>query len=642
MARAHSRYIPSLDGLRAFAVLSVIAYHMGFNWAQGGLLGVTVFFVLSGYLITGLLIAEYRESHTIDLPNFWLRRIRRLVPAIVFVVLGVGLLCVIFNHGLLTKMRPDIPSSLFFYSNWWQIFHNISYFQAIGSPSPLQHFWSLAIEEQFYLIWPVLLLFLFKLGVKSKPLRRGILIAAAVSVVEMALLYSPDVDPSRVYYGTDTRAFSLLIGAWLAFVWPASSLTEESGRALPRETRIAFDGAGIAALVGLMLMVAFANGFSPFLYRGGILLCSVLTAVVIAVIVHPISVLARGLACKPLVWIGKRSYGMYLWHYPILLLMTNRNTTSATPLWWNALELAIIVGISAFSYKFIENPVRHGALEDWVRNVRAGKINLQTYVQNHVAPVACGTALVLVSVIGMAVVPDVDGIGGMAQLQEAAAQQEDSPHVDEVTSAANTEVYDVTLIGDSVTVRIVPDFEQVFPLGLIDSAVNRQFSEGLFVFDQYRDAGCIGGTVVFALGTNGVVTAEQLNQMVADVGSDKDIYLVTTRSPQDWVETTNNALANTAAKYDNVYLIDWYTYSANHDDWFDGDGTHLSQNGAAIYTEMIRAALNYTTPVVEVAASDEGELTTDGTAADGSAEGTAADGSAEGTAGESSTTDAAA
>ncbi len=635
MSRPRTRYIGSLDGLRAFAVLAVIAYHMGFQWAQGGLLGVTIFFVLSGYLITGLLIAEFRESKSIDLGNFWLRRIRRLVPAIVFVIIGVVALCALFNHALLTKARPDILPSLFFYSNWWQIFHNVSYFQAMGAPSPLQHFWSLAIEEQFYLIWPIVLLILFKLGVKSKPLRRGILVAAAASAIWMAICYDPLGDPSRVYYGTDTRAFSLLIGAWLAFAWPSTGLTETSGQRMSHRSRILFDGVGIAAFIGVVLMVAFANGYSPFLYWGGILLCSILTAVVMAVIVHPRSVFAKFWEFKPFIWIGKRSYGMYLWHYPILLLMTDRNSVGEPNLWWCLLELAIIIGISEFSYRFIENPIRKGKLEDWVRGVRSGSVNVQVYLRNHIVPAGAACALVLVAVIGWAVVPATAGIGGAEQLESAAEQsqqtQEDAAALaatSQTEAEADSNRYDVLMIGDSVAVRTIPYFNETFPKGCIDAAVNRQFYTGKEIYDYYKDLDLVGGTVVFALGTNGVITTDLMDELVTDVGPDKQIYFITTRSPQDWVAEDNAEIFAAAERYGNVHVIDWYGFSAGHSEYFDGDGTHLTEDAAQIYTEMIREALGYVTPVVEEpAAADQDATQADGDAADSeqAADGAAAD-----------------
>ena len=333
MAQAKGRYVPALDGLRALAVLVVIAYHMHLGWAPGGLLGVTMFFVLSGYLITGLLLKEYDDSGTISLSNFWLRRVRRIIPAVVFAVLGTALLCTIFNHALLTKMRPDVLPTLFFFNNWWQIFHNVSYFEALGSPSPLTHYWSLSIEEQFYLIWPVALLICMKAGVKRTTMQKGIIVLIVLSALEMILLFDPHADPSRVYYGTDTRAFSLLIGALLAFIWPHQKLTVRAGNRMTPTGRLVFNVVGVLAVVGLIVMVVVTNGFEPFIYRGGLLLCSLLTAIAIAVLVHPISWISKVFELPPFVWIGKWSYSMYLWHFPILLLTTDVNSTTGVP-WW--------------------------------------------------------------------------------------------------------------------------------------------------------------------------------------------------------------------------------------------------------------------------------------------------------------------
>lgn len=215
-----SHYIPALDGLRALAVIAVVIYHMNATALQSGLLGVTIFFVLSGYLITGLLIREWSTTKKINLPQFWLRRVRRLFPAIVFVLLGTIVLTGVFAPDMLTKLRNDIVAALLFFTNWWYIFQDVSYFEAMGAPSPVTHFWSLAIEEQFYLIWPPLLLLLLSKRVKKRHIQLGLLVTAIASAAAMAILYSPQADPSRVYYGTDTRAFSLLIGAFLAFEFP--------------------------------------------------------------------------------------------------------------------------------------------------------------------------------------------------------------------------------------------------------------------------------------------------------------------------------------------------------------------------------------------------------------------------------------
>lgn len=371
-----SRYLPALDGIRALAVVAVVLYHLNFTWIQGGLLGVTMFFVISGYIITRLLLNEFEQSGRIDLKSFWIRRARRLLPAISVLMVVTIVLCTFFNHVMLTKMRPDILPSLFFVNNWWQIAQNVSYFDALGDPSPLTHFWSLAIEEQFYLIWPPLLLGLLSMHVKKPTVRRIVLGLAAVSALAMTLLYNPAVDPSRIYYGTDTRVFSLLLGVWLAFIPPrdmsparlahalgldllankvkaaaekesalkdagatvanaagdatmAESLTDTPARGTIALTSV--DLVGAAGLAGLLALFTMSNGYSAFQYRGGMLLCSVFTMMLIAACVQDDGLLVRLFSLKPFIWIGKRSYSIYLWHYPLLLLMNPVADIRQTP-----------------------------------------------------------------------------------------------------------------------------------------------------------------------------------------------------------------------------------------------------------------------------------------------------------------------
>lgn len=602
-ARPKSRYIPSLDGLRAFAVLAVIAYHMGMPWATGGLLGVTVFFVLSGYLITSLLVIEFQGTGRINLSDFWLRRIRRLFPAIVFSVVTIAVLCTIFNHALLTKLRPDVVPSLFFFNNWWQIFHNVSYFDALGSPSPVTHFWSLAIEEQFYLVWPVLLFVMMKLGVKKRTLSIMTLVLALLSAVDMAVLFDPHGDPSRVYYGTDTRAFSLLIGAWLAFVWPSNQLGATDSVQIGTAARRALDGVGILAFVGLALMVGLCDGFSPFLYYGGLVLCSVLTAIVIAVLVHPASLLSKFWGLPPFVWIGKRSYGIYLWHYPILLLMVPQNGFAETPWWMLLLALAVIFAISAFSYTFVENPIRHGAIGTLLADLANRRTTLVEWIRNHIVHVVVSAALVLTAIGGLIFVPDTSALEGGDLLKDESAQIGGptagalSGGEQDVHEAPAGAKLDILMIGDSVSVRAIPNFQETFPYGAIDAAVNRQLYVGEDIYRSYADQNIVGDIVVFALGTNGVATDDQLDELVGTVGSDKRIWLINTRSTQSWMSETNDALARAADRYDNVSLIDWYSLSSTHGDWFDGDGTHLSAEGAQAYVDMVHAAVADYLPV---------------------------------------------
>ena len=595
MNRGKSRYVPALDGLRALAVLVVIAYHMSFDWAPGGLLGVTMFFVLSGYLITGLLIKEYDEAGTISLKNFWIRRIRRIIPAVVFAVVGTGFLCSLFNHALLAKMRPDVIPTLLFVNNWWQIIHDVSYFEALGQPSPLTHYWSLAIEEQYYLIWPVILLICMRFGVRKSTMMKGTLVLAIMSALEMALMFDPHADPSRVYYGTDTRAFSLLIGSGLAFVWPLNRISKATGRSWAPKVQLLFNGAGIGAVLLLILMVVVTNGFSAFIYRGGLVLCSLLTAVAIAVMVHPLSWLGKLFALPPFVWVGKMSYSMYLWHYPLILLMTPSNLVEGVPLWMRGLQLVFIFAASAFSYYVVENPIRQGAIGDFIRRIRAGDIRLDSWFRAHIVRVVAVALFFMVPLIGLAFVPTASTLSGQGALGNRTHFEEMRMELDQIRMnyEAQRGKPDPLLLGDSVPEGMYGYgvFTDVFPFGYIDAAIGRQFYDAPGLYAHYRDEGKVGNVVVIALGTNGYATREDADKLMAEVGSDQLIWFVNTRSPDEYVEESNATINYIVETYDNAHLIDWYSVSAGHPEYFDGDGTHLTPSAAEVYAHMIRDAV---------------------------------------------------
>ncbi|MGE8205539.1 acyltransferase family protein [Heyndrickxia sp. NPDC080065] len=351
----NQRYIPGLDGLRAFAVLSVIAYHFSFSWARGGFLGVDIFFVLSGYLITSIILPAQGNQIELNLRDFWISRVRRLLPAAYVMIITTFVWVVLFNRELLNTIRGDAISSIFYTSNWWFIFHKLSYFDSFGSPSPLKNLWSLAIEEQFYIVWPIVLIMGFYFLKKRSKFSFIVLIGVLVSAITMALLYEPGKDPSRVYYGTDTRSFELLTGCLLALVWPMKRLSSKNlstklGNLLNVTSFITF---GI-----LILSVLTLNEYQSFLYRGGMLLVGLNTAILIGCICHPSSFLGNLLSWKPLRWIGTRSYGIYLWHYPVIVLSTPVHEIGNPVYWHVGLQLVFILIIAELSYRFIEMPIR--------------------------------------------------------------------------------------------------------------------------------------------------------------------------------------------------------------------------------------------------------------------------------------------
>jgi len=621
--------MPGLDGLRALAVLAVIAYHLNLGWAPGGLLGVGVFFTLSGYLITDLLLGQHEITGRLQLADFWLRRARRLLPALFVMLAVVAAWVTLLDRDQLPVIRGAVASSAAYVGNWWLIAQHSSYFAQFAPPMPLGHLWSLAVEEQFYLIWPWLLL----LGLRWARGRRrtrtrlaaATLLLAAVSALAMALLYRPGYDPTRIYDGTDTRAFAVLIGAALAFVWPSRHL----GSDVTETARWILDGIGITGLAVIAVLIWRTSEYSPFLYRGGMVLLSVGTALTVGAAASPASRLGVLLGIRPLRWIGVRSYGIYLWHYPIIVLTTPANGRDG--LARGALQVAAAFGVAALSWRFVEEPVRHGAIGRWLAQARSAGWRLGAAGRRTWLTVVASVAVVALASCGLAGVvrPSASPAPGTMPAPSPAAARLQAPGTSArpapaATGQVHTACRSVVHIGDSTSDGLIsPDYlpnprrrigAQYARVGVTrfipeisggtsivetsSGQANAYTVAQQLIHDGYR------GCWVLALGTNdtadvaiGSVVSRpaRIRQMMSLVGSQpvmwvnvKSLVATGPYSESDML-AWDTALIRACARYPNMRVYDWA--SVVKDNWFIADGIHFTSRGYAARAHRIARAL---------------------------------------------------
>jgi peptidoglycan/LPS O-acetylase OafA/YrhL len=578
-----SRYITGFDGIRSLAVIGVIFYHLIPTSMQGGYLGVPVFFVISGYLITDLLRQEWQQNGKIQIKDFYIRRIKRLYPAMLVLLILSSAYITLFQRNLLNNLRGIVTSSLLYVNNWWQINHGMSYFDRFGGESPFTHLWSLALEGQHYLIFPVIFVLLVKFVKRKNKIFAILSIGGLLSAILMGILYTPDVDPTRVYYGTDTRIFSVWVGSALAFIWPSMQLKSK----IPSQAKRVLNASGILALVLLMLSFIYLGAQQPFVYYGGMYLISLVAAVLVAVTAH-------------------------LYQFPVMIFYEAKVKNIANNSWMHVLiELFLILFMSELSYQLVEKPMRYF-------NFRKLRIKVKEWLalplknSRKITGIVC--ALVTVTaLVGITTAPSnqVDAAQekfqkDIAKNKEAAEKTKDQQNKVELgenaeeimatydlTKAQLEEAYntEVTAFGDSVMLGATIDLQQVFPQAIVDADVGRQLYQAAELLKSLREQGLLKDKVVLALGTNGTATEAQFDGIMATIG-ERQVYLVNVHVPtQRWQNEVNDLFNRMAEKYDNITLIDWYGESVNHEEWFREDSVHPDENGLTAYVSLIAKAI---------------------------------------------------
>ena len=603
---------PGLDGVRALAVLAVLAFHEQFSAFPGGFLGVDIFFVLSGYLITDLLVAQWDRRGRLDLRSFWVRRARRLLPALAVVLISVTAAVAVIEPAQLGALRPALVAAVTYSSNWWQAAQHQSYFAGFGPPPPLQHLWSLAIEEQFYLVWPLILVTVL-LTCQSQRLRAAVAwLGAVASAVAMAVIYVPDADPSWVYYGTGTHASALLIGAALALTWPLRRL-----RTATRDNVARADIAGLAGIAVLAWAMGHFSGSDPALYPAGLFVAALAAGGLVLAAATPGSV-SRMLSWNPLRWLGIRSYGIYLWHWPVIALAAAVAGPGSTGVGLWLVETVTAITLAAASWRWIEEPIiRNGFRATVLARYRVVADSVASARRSPGRAFPAVFMVVALSVVGTAGYGVLDApssaglqqqithgakVSAATQPKRATTARAARRRAAQRAAAVKIPGSKVTAIGDSVMLASAPQLEQALPGISINAQVSRQMGAGLGVVASLADSGGLRRVVVVGLGTNGTVTAGQILQLIAMIGPHRRLVLINTFVPRPWQDGDNQVLAAAAREHANVVLANWHATIEYHTNLLWSDMVHPRPAGAPLYAQMVASAVQATRNVGAAAA----------------------------------------
>lgn len=581
------RYLYGLDGLRALAVISIIIYHLNPKWLSGGFLGVDTFFIISGYLITSILLHEYNHTGSIDLIQFWKKRIKRLLPAVLFLISVVLIYTLFFEPNIIKNVKQDALAALFYVSNWWYIFHDVSYFDSFKI-MPLKHLWSLAIEEQFYIVWPLLLLLLIRIKKLKKHFLLIIFICSIISVLAMIFIAHPNADNSRVYFGTDTRLQTLLLGVLLAYIWPPFRLKDK----IKLPLKITIESFGLVSIGLLIIFIMTVSSNDNWFYFGGIYFISLCTLPAIASAVHPSTLLSKILGNRIFLWIGQRSYSLYLWHYPVITFTNRHFVQGHIPFYIIIVEIILTLILAECSYRYVEVPFRKEGLKYFIPN----KYALKKMILR-----SC-TALILISCSIITLFGHYDYLQHENKKEVKTAYTvtgNDTSHKSVIlpvpkidinkphTTNKNIHKDPPLFIGDSVMVDIGEELHKDYPDSIIDGKVGRNLYDAIpLVQDKYSDFKQKNQQVVLELGTNGDFSYEDLNNLISLFGDSK-VYVVNTNVPRDWKKSVNEKLSKVANTHKNVQLIDWNCRAEGNTDYFAYDGIHLERKGVqALVSEI--------------------------------------------------------
>lgn len=604
-----TKYLPSIDSLRAIAVIAVIIYHIDANYLPGGFLGVDLFFVLSGYLISSLIIKEYKSTGTVNLYNFYVRRARRLLPAVYFMITVVLIIITLFNGVLLKKSYLDALFGYIYSSNWWYIFHKLDYFDSFGSQSPFKHLWSLAIEEQFYMFFPLIFL-IFNRKSKSnngnsklnKNFIYVVLSLILVSLIAHILLFDIN-NINRIYFGTDTRAFSLLVGVVGAILYPMDRLSE---RTTKKDNMIY----SIVSLVSILVLIGIminTSEYNTWLYRGGFLLVAIIGLIIIISSGRQYTFMSKLLSFKPFVFIGKISYSLYLWHFPILVVTTPVSEIGNPNLFYVTLRIVLIFLVATGSYMFVETPIRKLGFVNYInllfKRIMKFKNNTKKIIFASIALVA---VVFTMGVFGKSV-PYLSTafVTEMSNNKESqfisnnndnntnnSSEHKSDNNNQEGNKSEDKKYSSLLVIGDSLTVDIGEKIKEKYPGAIIDGKISRQLTAATALADQYANYNNENTAVIFQLGTNGFFTESQVEELVKKFDK-ADIYFVNVKVPRTWEKTVNKELDSLKERHSDITIIDWYSVANNNQNYFEPDKVHLNSEGVETMVSLIEKSLKH-------------------------------------------------